>query len=82
MQTDTDTSHRRRIFSLCVIAVGCIVGVLAAFFVHHAGRSLFASLFAGVFCGVLGAVSAFLFLLAAFRIVWIFRYSRHTKNQL
>ena len=81
MQATPTINRRGRNLSLCLMGIGLVAGALAAFFVHHAGRGWFATLFAGIYCGIGGAGSAFLFLRAALRIIWLFRYVRRTKNE-
>jgi hypothetical protein len=70
---------------ICFVLVGFVEsswsGALAAYFVNNSGRGLIASCFAGICAGVGGAASAFLFTLAVFRIIWLFRYIHHKRNK-
>jgi hypothetical protein len=80
MQTNPTTNRRGRIFLVCLVGAGIATGALTAYFVHHAGRGLFATLFTAIYCGILGAGAAFLFLLAGFRIIWFIRCARSTRK--
>jgi drug/metabolite transporter (DMT)-like permease len=73
----------KRIVLIYLVAIGLVVGTLTAFFVHHRQPWLL-SILTGIFCGILGTGGAFLFLLAALRIISLVRFVRHvrrTKNQ-